>query len=118
LRSALDDQRGVVVAYDWDSLSMVTESVAVGQAAATWRSSGEATDPIAPDPEAVDAYLHACGMASGRPFPGDERRAALAAALWVLAYMARCEHALEAATRRKVERARARLAAQGWAYLQ
>jgi hypothetical protein len=56
-------------------------------------------------------------MASGRPFTAEQRDAALAAALWVLAYTARCEYALEAATGRKVERARARLAAQGWAYL-
>jgi hypothetical protein len=34
-RNVRYEESGVVVAYDWDSLSMVTESVAVGQAAAT-----------------------------------------------------------------------------------
>ncbi len=113
----IDDQE-VVVVYDWDSLAVVTESVAVGQAAATWRSTGEASDPIAPGPDEVLAYLSAYEAGAGRPFSRMQRRAGLAAALWVLAYTARCEHALEAATGRRVERGRARLAADGRAYLQ
>jgi hypothetical protein len=105
------------VAYDWDSLALVTESVAVRQAAATWRSTGEASDPIAPGPDEVLAYLSAYEAAAGRPFTAEQRRAALGAALWVLAYTARCEHALEALTGSRVERARARLADKGQAYL-
>jgi hypothetical protein len=105
------------VAYDWDSLAEVTESVAVGQAAATWRSTGESSDPIAPDPDEVQAYLSAYEVAAGNPFTAEQRQAGLAAALWVLAYTARCEHALEALTGKTVERARARLADVGWAYL-
>ena len=107
----------LVVAYDWDSLGEVTESVAVGQAAATWRSTGEATDPIAPGPDEVQAYLSAYEGAAGRRLTAEQRQSGLAAALWVLTYTARCEHALEAATGRRVERARARLMDDGWAYL-
>ncbi len=107
----------LVVAYDWDSLAEVTESVAVGQAAATWRSTGEATDPIAPGPEEVRAYLSAYEVAAGRRLTAEQQQSGLAAALWVLAYTARCEFALEAATGRRVERARARLVDDGWAYL-
>lgn len=107
----------VAVAYDWDSLSVVTESLAVGQAAATWRSTGDATDPIAPGRDEILAYLSAYEAAARRSFTSEQRRAALAAALWVLAYTARCEHALEAATGRRVERARARLAKDGPTYL-
>jgi hypothetical protein len=47
----------------------------------------------------------------------EQRQAGLAAALGVLAYTARCEHALEAVTGKRVERARARLADDGWAFL-
>lgn len=112
----IEDQE-VVVAYDWDSLALVTESVAVGQAAATWRSTGEASDPIAPGPDEVTAYLSAYESAAGRFLTAEQRRAGMAAALWVLAYTARCEHALEAVTGKRVERGRARLADDGWAFL-
>lgn len=107
----------VVVAYDWDSLAQVTESVAAGQAAATWRSTGESNDPIAPGPDEALAYLSAYEAAAGFAFTVEQRHAGMAAALWVLAYTARCEHALEAATSRRVDRGRARLAEQGWAFL-
>ena len=106
-----------VVAYDWDSLAEATESIAVGQAAATWRSTGEPGDPIAPGPDEVQAYLSAYGVAAGHSFTGEQRKAGMAAALWVLAYTARCEHALEALTGKRVERARSRLADEGWAYV-
>lgn len=107
----------VVAAYDWDSLAEATESVAVGQAAATWRSTGEASDPIAPGPDEVSAYLSAYEAASDQRLTVEQRQSGMGAALWVLAYTARCEHALEAATGKRVERARARLADDGWAYL-
>jgi hypothetical protein len=106
-----------VVAYDWDSLAEATESIAVGQAAATWRSTGEPGDPIAPGPDEVRAYLSAYESVAGHSFTDEQRQAGLAAALWVLAYTARCEHALEALTGRRVERARSRLADEGWAYM-
>lgn len=108
----------LVAAYDWDSLALVAETVAVGQAAATWRSTGEADDPIAPGPEEVRAYIAAYEESSGRAFSPEHIRASMAAALWVLAYTARCEHAAEAVTGRKVERGRARLAADGPVFLE
>lgn len=116
-RNVRIDHTGVSVVYDWDSLSLVTESVAVGQAAATWRSTGEPSDPIAPSPDEIKRYLNAYTAAREEPFTTEQTRAVLAAALWVLAYTARCEHALEAATGRKLERARARLATHGHAYI-
>jgi hypothetical protein len=108
---------GVVVAYDWDSLSLVTEPVAVGQAAATWRSTGEGSDPLAPDVQEVRSYVAAYEAAAHRSFSPGQVRVAVAAALWVLAYTARCEHALEAVTGRRVERARACLRAGGRSYM-
>lgn len=103
--------------YDWDSVSRVSEAGAVGQAAATWRSTGDADNPIAPGPGEVASYLGAYEAAAGRRFPGDERRIVTASALWVLAYTARCEHALEAVTGRRVERARARLEQDGTGFV-
>ena len=107
----------LVVAYDWDSLAIVSEPVAVGQAAATWSSVGDRSDPTAPGPEDIMAYVSAYEAASGHPLTAEQRKAALAAALWVLCYTARCEHSFEAATGRRLERARARLAAEGSRFL-
>jgi hypothetical protein len=111
------DDHQVLVAYDWDSLALVAEPVAAGQAAATWCSTGEADDPIAPDPDEVHAYLDAYQAATNRHLAAEERHTAMASALWVLAYTARCEHAVEAVTGQRPERARARLATDGWRYL-
>jgi hypothetical protein len=108
----------LVAAYDWDSVALVAEPTIVGQAAATWRSTGEADDPIAPDAGEVLEYLAAYERAAGTTFDENEVRATLASALWVLAYTARCEHALESVTGRRVERARARLAADGARFLE
>jgi hypothetical protein len=38
----------LVVAYDWDSLAIVSEPVALGQAAAAWNSVGVTSDPPRP----------------------------------------------------------------------
>ncbi len=94
----------LIASYDWDSLDACRESAAVGNAAATWRSTGEPDDPPAPGPDEIDAYLDAYLEAAG---PDEHRRrcgrslrawrvAAMGEALWLLAYTARCEHAIEA----------------------
>ena len=105
-------------AYDWDSLSRVPEAVAVGQAAATWCSLGEPGDPVAPSPEQTMAYVSAYERAAAHRLTPEQRKIAQAAALWVLCYTARCEHAIEATTGRTIDRARARLASDGHRYLQ
>jgi len=107
-----------LVAYDWDSLTVAAESVIVGQAAATWRSFGEPTRRLAPDVREVHRYIAAYQQASGYAFEGSQLRSALAAALWVLAYTARCEHALEAATGLRLVHARARLRDGGRSFLE
>jgi hypothetical protein len=108
----------LLAAYDWDSLAVVAEPVAVGQAAATWRSLGESGDPVAPDPEETMSYVSAYETAAGYRLTAAQRKAARAAALWVLCYAARCEHSIEAITGRTIERARARLASDGLRYLE
>jgi hypothetical protein len=86
----------LVASYDWDSLGAFRESRAVGIAAATWRSIGEAHDPAAPDSKEIDAYLDTYVEAAGGSRSRQWRTAAMGAALYTLAYTARCEHALEA----------------------
>lgn len=80
---------GVKAIYDSDSLSFGTEAIGVGQAAVTWADTGESPHPAAAlDLAAIEAFLDAYP----RSF---DRRSARAAALSVLCYSARCEHALD-----------------------
>ena len=64
------------------------------------------------------AYISAYERAAAHRLSPEQRKAAQAAALWVLCYTARCEHAIEATTGRTIDRARARLASDGPRYLQ
>ena len=80
--------------------------MAAGQAAVTWRSTGETLDVQAPDAEETERFLAAFGVARGTPFSAHEHEVACAAAVWVMAYTARCEHALERTTRWRRSRAR------------
>ncbi len=84
----------VAVAWDWDSLAAIDEPAAMGQAAATWRVTGEPDHGDYPSPGEIDAYLEAYADGRRRPLTSDETGRARAAALWVIAYAARCEHAL------------------------
>jgi hypothetical protein len=99
-------QAGVAAVYDWDSLSSASEAVVAGQAAATWRSTGETADLVAPDAAEIDRFISAFAEANGRPFSSLEIEVAHAAAVWVMAYTARCEHALALRTRWVRNRAR------------
>lgn len=107
----------LVAAYDWDSLTLTSESAIVGQAAATWRSFGGRATPVAPDVQEVRDYISLYEAGAGRSFSQQQLQASLAAALWVLAYTARCEHALEAAAGVRIEHARARLITDGRSFL-
>jgi hypothetical protein len=100
------NEHGVTAVYDWDSLSLASEAVAAGQAAATWRSTGESDDVLAPGGDEIERFLVAFGTARGTPLSPGELSSARAAATWVMAYTARCEHALEQRTPWRRERAR------------
>lgn len=106
----------VLAAYDWDSLVLGPETAAVGAAAATWSALAEPGDPVAPSPEEVVEYVRDYEAARGAPFSGTERRATGGAALWVLAYTARCEHALPPEWQHR--RARPRLEVDGRRFLE
>jgi hypothetical protein len=97
-RNVRFNEHGVCAVYDWDSLSLASEAVVAGQSAATWRSTGSAGDVLAPGSVEIERYLAAFGAARGTPLSASDLSAARSAAVWVMAYTARCEHALELRT--------------------
>jgi hypothetical protein len=84
----------VVAVYDWDSLALVKEAEALGLAASTWSRFGEAEDD-APSADDVDDYLEAYSAARHEPLTAVQRRTARAAAVATMAYIARCDHAID-----------------------
>ena len=60
------DRTGIVAVYDWDSVAVASEAVAAGQAAATWRSTGETPDAPAPDADEIERFLVSFARARGR----------------------------------------------------
>jgi hypothetical protein len=103
---------GVVAVYDWDSIGVASEATTAGQAAATWRSTGDTTDLGAPAAPEIERFILSFARALGRPFSPHEMDVARAAAVWVMAYAARCEHALAQRTPWRRTRAREWLATQ------
>lgn len=89
---------------DWESLLRVAESTAVGFAAATWNFVGAPEEPLAPAASEIRRFVEAYQAARGRGFTLAERDGAHAAAVYGLAYAARCEHALARASRPGVPR--------------
>ncbi len=90
------DERRLLAVYDWDSLAVVDESTAVGQAAITWRVTAEPGGTEFPSATEVADFVSAYGAAAGHGLSESAWRAAGAAAAYTLAYTARCEHSLEA----------------------
>ena len=84
----------VVAVYDWDSLAVVKEAEALGLAASTWSRFGEA-ESDAPTADDVDDYIDAYSTARHEPLTALQRRAARAGAVATLAYIARCDHAID-----------------------
>jgi hypothetical protein len=90
----IEDDRLVAV-YDWDSVALVRESTAVGQAAVTWSVTadpGGTEFPTLPD---IEGFIEDYEEAAGYRLDEEQWGAAGAAAAYTLAYTARCEHALE-----------------------
>lgn len=85
----------ISVVYDWDSLRLTKEAIIVGTAAATFPATWYV--PVAsltPSPEEMRLFLGEYEASRGRPFSSEERRAAVAGAVYWLTYGARCEHGL------------------------
>jgi aminoglycoside phosphotransferase (APT) family kinase protein len=90
---------GLVCVYDWESIQVGPECAAVGVAAATWRALGEANEPMAPSAAEIVRYVECYEAALSGALTAHQRRSARAAAVYALAYTARCEHALQPGTR-------------------
>lgn len=83
----------VSIVYDWDALALAREPQIVGMAAAVFPVAHE--DGRAahfPSPDDMAAFMADYMSASGRSFADDEKRVAWGAAVYLLAYTARCEH--------------------------
>jgi hypothetical protein len=108
---------GVRAVYDWDSLGLATEATVTGQSAVTWRSTGDTADVAAPGVSEILRFIAETESLRGAPFSPEEHVAARAAAVGVMAYAARCEHALEVRTPWRVDRARRWLRSEAAALL-
>ena len=93
-RNVRVDEHGLHAVYDWDSVALVPESTAVGQAAVTWCVTSEPGGSEFPTLEEVANFLRDYEEAAGQELSPAQWRAAGAAAAWVLAYSARCEYSL------------------------
>lgn len=91
--------RGTVsIVYDWDALALAREPQIVGMAAAVFPVAHEEGRVARfPSPDDMAAFMADYMSASGRSFADDEKRVAWGAALYLLAYTARCEHCYDPA---------------------
>jgi len=78
--------------YDWDSVWLAPEPVAVGQAAAAFSTDWRVGPSTFPTVEDMAAFVGDYEDARGRPFTSTERAVLDAANLYLLTYGARCEH--------------------------
>jgi hypothetical protein len=89
------DAGQIVAIYDFDELVRDCEPLIVGIAAVSYSATPRpGTEPGASVGEAR-AFVDAYERARGRRFDGAERRAVGASALYLVAYLARSEHALD-----------------------
>jgi hypothetical protein len=93
-RNVRFDEHRLLAVYDWDSLALVTEATAIGQASMTWSVTADPGGTAFPELDAVLGFISDYEEARGTRLSGAQRRAAQAAAVYVLAYTARCEHSL------------------------
>lgn len=84
----------IAVIYDWDSLALETEIQALGTAAATFTANFELDVPAAPTPDEVAAFIDEYSASRRTPLSSEHVSAAHAVATYLVAYTARCEHAL------------------------
>lgn len=94
-RNVRFDEERLLAVYDWDSLASVRESTALGQAAITWSVTADPGGTEFPGHGDVVAYMEDYQRARHQPLTSDQLKSARAAALYTLAYTARCEHSLD-----------------------
>ena len=90
--SIVDGQ--IVAVYDWDSVALMDELVAVGAAALTFPIDWQRDQPRRfPVPSEIVEFIGEYETARPRPFTREERARLTASMVASLAYGARCEHA-------------------------
>jgi hypothetical protein len=93
-RNVRFDEERLLAVYDWDSLALVRESTALGQAAMTWSVTADPGGTEFPHMDSVLGYMADYQRVRNRSLNAEQLGAARAAAVYVLAYTARCEHSL------------------------
>lgn len=85
----------VSAVYDWDSLRPEKEVVVVGIAASNFTATWSLDVPNPPSPEETRLFVEDYEAARGERFSKAEREAVAAAAIYAIAYIARCKHAVD-----------------------
>lgn len=85
----------ITVLYDWDSVFLAPETVALGSAIAHFPVSWEVDAPPIPSPGEMAAFVAEYEAERGRPFDDGELAEVAAAATYSRAYVARCEHCFD-----------------------
>lgn len=83
------------VVYDWDSLRLDVEPAIAGGAAVTFPANRHLDAPNLPTPEETWLFVEDYETTRGHSFSPRERPVVTAAAVYTLAYLARCEHAAD-----------------------
>ncbi|SDN67590.1 hypothetical protein SAMN04487897_10444 [Paenibacillus sp. yr247] len=85
----------VVMIYDWDSLKLEDELNILGIAAATFTTTWDIPIKITPSQEESYHFVKEYELFRGKTFSMEEMTKISAAATYCLAYVARCEYALD-----------------------
>lgn len=96
-RNVRGDRFGVSAVFDLDSLVQTTEARAAGHAATSWLLGPDDPSHVAShqlDVAGIEHFLWLHQRIRDYWFAAQEKRAAWGAALWNLAHLARCEHAV------------------------
>jgi len=83
------------VAYDWDSLTLDSELVILGNAAGSFTFNRHLEGPRAPKPDEVRLFIEEYEVSRETSFSVRERMAAAMAATYCMAYLARIEHKID-----------------------
>jgi len=86
--------------FDWDSLVFGQEAILVGIAAGSFAAERRSDLSTAPTPSEARSFVDEYEAATGTTYARLNRRVAAAATAWIMAYNARCDHAVRASPER------------------
>ncbi len=117
VRNLRFDGERLHVVFDWDSIGRDVEARVVGTAAATFPTGGLEAGTGPSTPAEAGAFVADYDTARGSPVAPRARESIGAAALYAMAYGARCEHAVDRSGSRAGGSYRQMLREHGRAYL-